>query len=598
MFKSIRWKFVIIYFLLVFIAMILAGVMIIKTFESYNLRDINNKIDDLSNLIMPSLEKIENFEENKERIDGILDNHRNIGFQEEIFIVDKNSNNIVATTSENINIQSEEVLDFNLIVKGFGGETAESNIIIDSGDYVIKTKDKVYPVLYDGENKGIIYIRYNLNELYDNLNNYKKIIVQATILSLITTVVLGSVIAKSIVNPINDVTDKAAKMADGDFDVQVDIKSDDEIGKLGEMFNHLTGELRKSYSDISREKSKMEAIVNYMADGLIAVNNMGEIILVNPKAMDMLGIDEGEFDIHKYNEVISKYSERLLINNIIENNPNWIGSETIAKDDSIYRVNFAPYQNDVGMKKGLVLVMQDVTEQQKLDDMRREFVANVSHELKTPLTSIKSYTETILDGAIEDTDMTKNFLSVVLSEADRMNRLVKDLLQLSNFDSKKIMMHMEYQDIVDLLKKSIMKMDVTAKQMDHKVTLTTTYQSLIAYFDWDRIEQVVLNIIGNAIKYTPRGGKVEVYLMTDDSSVLIKVIDNGDGIHEDALDRLFERFYRVDKARSRDLGGTGLGLSIAKEIVELHEGEIEIDSIVGEGTVVTIRLPLEDYEEV
>jgi len=225
--------------------------------------------------------------------------------------------------------------------------------------------------------------------------------------------------------------------------------------------------------------------------------------------------------------------------------------------------------------------------------MRREFVANVSHELKTPLTSIKSYTETLLDGALEEPDTARHFLNVVDHEADRMTRLVRDLLQLSNFDADSIRFDHEYHDYVDLFRKTIGKLEVTARNKGQSLTLEGAPGELIGYFDYDRIEQVVQNIVSNALKYTPDGGSIVLRAYEEDESMVLEVQDNGVGIPEQDIGRIFDRFYRVDKARSRNLGGTGLGLSIAQEIVHAHNGTIDISSSLGTGTLVRIVIPLE-----
>jgi two-component system sensor histidine kinase VicK len=227
--------------------------------------------------------------------------------------------------------------------------------------------------------------------------------------------------------------------------------------------------------------------------------------------------------------------------------------------------------------------------------MRREFVANVSHELKTPLTSIKSYTETLLSGMLDNKDISERFLNVINSEADRMTRLVRDLLQLSNFDYSQSNLDKYESDIVKLVKQSITKLEMTARGKGQKLELICEYNEMKGFFDHDRLEQVLLNIISNSIKYTGKNGEIKVSLLKEGNRAIIKVKDNGMGIPREDLPRIFERFYRVDKARSRELGGTGLGLSIAREIIKAQNGTIDIYSDVGKGTEVVIKLPLEEY---
>ncbi|MBN2898710.1 MAG: HAMP domain-containing protein, partial [Clostridia bacterium] len=463
------------------------------------------------------------------------------------------------------------------------------NIEIESGNTIIRVMDRVFPIENNGEITGLLYIRYDLKEVFDNLNNSMNVIIQATFLALLITFMIGSIVSKGITDPINEITAKASRMALGHFDQLVEVKSNDEIGKLGEMFNVLTRRLDATLKEISREKSKLETIIHYMDDGLIAVSKDNKIIHLNPKVAEMLDLHENTID--DFNFFISVYDPKLSVRRILDRE-DLVGNEIISFKESIYRVNYAPYKNDKGVFDGIVYVFQDVTEQQKLDEMRKDFVANVSHELKTPLTSIKSYTETILDGMVEDVDMQRQFLEVVNSEADRMTRLVRDLLQLSNFDAKKVVFDKEYHDYNDLINKAVLKLRVTAEQKSQKLTYEAKVDKMEGYFDYDRIEQVVLNIMSNAIKYTPEHGVVDIELREEEAYAVIAIKDNGMGIPAKDIPFVFDRFYRVDKARSREMGGTGLGLSIAREIVEAHGGEIDVQSIVDEGTTMTIYLPL------
>lgn len=589
MFRSIKWRFIVIYFMLVFIGMVISGIFIIQSIEQYNYVNIDNRIDSISNIVLPRISEYDNLNDNAVDIQQILNTYSGFGFREEIFVIDIDSNyTILATNSENRGRDAIDILDFDLIVASSNGKEMQDYVIKDNNYTSLKTRDMAYPVGEENNTRGILYIRYDLAEVYENTSKSKVIIIQSTFLASFITVILGFFIAKSITDPINDVTDKAAKMAAGDFNQVVEVKSGDEIGKLAEMFNYLTKRLKTSLSEISREKSKLEAIINYMDDGLIAVNTDGEIIHLNPKAISMLNFTETSLD---FNKIVGDLNEDLMIENIIKTDDSWLGSSSIKLDDSIYKVSYAPYANEDREKSGIVFVLQDVTEQEKLENMRRDFVANVSHELKTPLTSIKSYTETILDGMVDDPETQREFLTVVSSEADRMNRLVQDLLQLSSFDTENVRLKKEVHDYMALITMSIKKFEVTTKAKNQIIELISDEKDILGRFDYDRIEQVVINILSNAIKYSFDGSTLVVNVDSHGDYVNISVKDNGMGIPEKDLTRIFERFYRVDKARTRAHGGTGLGLSIAKEIIEAHGGLIKIHSAVDIGTTVTISLP-------
>ncbi len=591
MFNSIRWKFTTIYFMLVFIGMIISGVFIVRSFETFNLDEVSVKLDKISELIQPQVEAMKVLDQKSAEIQKIIDNNKSIGLREEIFIISTTNNRILATSTQNVNRNAAEILDFDLIVEGMSGKEGQKTVTIEHEGVLIRTMDLVKPLkMPNGQVNGLLYLRSDLSEMYKIISTAKTIILQATVLACFITVIMGFFIAKTITEPINDVTEKASKMASGDFDQMVEVKSNDEIGKLAEMFNHLTKRLKISVSEISREKSKLEAIIHYMEDGLIAVNTDGNVIHLNPKAVKMLQIAP---NIKNLDDIFVNINEDLLIKNIVQYNEEGIGKRNIHLGESIIRVNYAPFQNDKGLKSGYVFVLQDITEQEKLDRMRRDFVANVSHELKTPLTSIKSYTETILDGVVTDPDTVHEFLEVVNGEADRMTRLVRDLLQLSNFDSKKVSLELNEHDYLKLLRGAVQKLEVTARNKHQALKLITDCETIEGTFDRDRIEQVVLNILSNAIKYTPEGGMIKIFASRNADQVLLKFQDTGMGIPEKDLSRIFERFYRVDKARSRALGGTGLGLSIAKHIVEVHGGMIRIESKVEEGTTVHVNIPLE-----
>ncbi len=581
MFRSIRSRFTIIYILLVFIAMLIAGMFIIQTFENYNLNVASSRLDDIAQIMISELSKIQddNLMTNKEGIQSSIDNHANIGLREEIFIVDFDTQKIIASSAEGISEEASDVLDSELVIQGLLGKEGEKNIEISNA---VRTKDKVYPIHLGGKMVGIMYLRYDLKDIYNSLNQIRMIIFQAILISLAVTIIIGFLISKNITDPINEITVKASKLAEGDFNQLVEVRSEDEIGTLSTTFNFLAYELKKGVSEISKEKSKLEAIIKYMEDGLVAINGEGDVIHSNPKALKLLSID-GEIDDNLIGDLLSIY-----------NSGKGIGSKNMTYRDRILRVNFAPYLDDLSNKMGAVFVLQDITEEEKLDMMRKEFVANVSHELKTPLTSIKSYTETILEGLVDDPEMERTFLNVVSTEADRMSRLVKDLLELSSFDSDTIKLYKDDHNINQLIKNCILKVKVTADQKKQVIIKRLPEEEILAYIDYDKIEQLVLNILSNAIKYTGQEGLIEVDLAQGQSKDFFDIVikDNGMGIPEKDLERIYDRFYRVDKARSRELGGTGLGLSIAKEIVETHGGSIEIKSQFGHGTSVKIALPM------
>lgn len=438
----------------------------------------------------------------------------------------------------------------------------------------------------------VLYFRYYRNEWQGTINTFNNIILSSLFIAFIVAFILGYTLSKTITVPIVRIMHRAQRIAAGDFEQPLEVKSDDEIGKLTSTFNYMAKNLKDTLAEISSEKNKIETILNYMTDGVIAFNLKGEVIHTNPASKKMLGTEE-------FNETFNDYAKKLGLDFTIEDImylENLSSKEVnITVNSRTIRVYFAVFTDEMKKPEGIITVLQDITEQQKLENMRREFVANVSHELRTPLTSIKSYAETLLDGALEDRETSERFLKVINSEADRMTRLVKDLLQLSRLDNNQMQWNMEEISFVDLVRGSVEKMELEARSKGHLLECFVIGDIPEIRADYDRIEQVVLNILSNAIKYTPNGGKITVCVGKTYSEVYVKVADTGIGIPEQDMPRIFERFYRVDKARSREMGGTGLGLAIAREIVEAHSGNISIASEAGKGTEVTVKLSISGH---
>lgn len=594
--SSVRWRIVLIYFLLVFIAMTIVSVFLLDQMKNYQINSLKENLTKTiseSNLLA-SLGKYTDLNEKTKEIQANLNENWSRSFSEELSVVCDDFI-ICASTNQNIVGRSAaDVFDSGIIVNMFmTKENGESDSVI-SGD--IPVKNLCYPIISEatGEISGAVYVRVDLSSINSFLSQSKLIFIQAMFIALIVTVFLGFVIARSITVPINNVTRTVQRMSQGDFSQTVEVKSDDEIGQLAEMFNLLREKLDFTLSEISNEKNKLETILTYMADGLVAIDLDGAIIHANPAAREMLGIEESE-DLTgtTYESLLGHLSEGMKLATIKENCIDDGGQDTFNYGATTYAVRYDRFKDDDGQDVGIIIIMQDITERQKLENMQKDFVANVSHELKTPLTTIKSYTETLLDGALDDKDTAVKFLNIVDMEADRMNRLVKDLLQLSRLDYRQEKWNIKENNIIALINMAITKVEMTAKQKHQQLNkFYNAEDDIRVLIDRDRFEQVIMNILSNAIKYTQNGGRIDVDAQVQESTVVVSVRDNGIGVEENEIPRIFERFYRVDKARSRAMGGTGLGLAITKQIVEEHHGKIEAESKAGKGTKITITLPL------
>lgn len=438
----------------------------------------------------------------------------------------------------------------------------------------------------DGADRYIVYVKDTKQEASDLTWAMIVIIIKALVVALLISALLSYLLAKTITAPIKNITNGALKIASGDFSGKLTVASKDEIGTLTETFNDMADELEETLRHIETERSRLSTMFLYMNDGVVAFSGDGTLTHINKTATQMLAA--------QYTPEESEFGDMLekLINMDFKAVKESVSSAPFDVDievnGRIYTCNFAQYVDSASDGDGVLAVLHDVTEQEEIDRSRREFIANVSHELRTPITNVKSYTETILENDDLDEESRKRFLGVVLSESDRMIHIVKDLLLLSKFDSRKIEMKPEVFDIRQVTHRVADAMSIQAQKSGITLVYCAEEDVPSIFADKARIEQVVVNIVSNAIKYTPEGGTVSVLCTTDGDNAVVRITDSGIGIPAEDLPHIFERFYRVDKARSRKMGGTGLGLAIAKEIVDGHGGTITIDSVYKEGTTVTI----------
>ena len=407
---------------------------------------------------------------------------------------------------------------------------------------------------------------------------------------VILALLFSAVVSKVIVTPLKKMERSMKNVAAGkilDNRHLKDISSFSEINDLTAAYTQMMELIRKNHFDLNSQQSKTEIILEHIADGVVAFSIKGQVVHINKPAIRMLELSEVD-------DSFEKITKKLKINvdfNQVVYLSNYKSIESkITVGENVLNVIFAPFFSNSLTPMGVIMMVRNITENVRLDNMRKEFVSNVSHELKTPLTSIKGYSETIMNGDLTYEEVEK-FSRVINQEANRMGRLVSDLLQLSRFDYKKVNWKKMMFSLDDLAMSVCEKMKFVAGEKNHKLECIVTVKPPKVYADRDAIEQVIVNIITNSIKYTPDYGEIKVYVGSINSNAYIKVVDNGIGIPQNDLQRIFERFYRVDKARSRKMGGTGLGLSIVKEIIDGNEGTIDIKSVVDVGTEVIITLP-------
>lgn len=598
-FKSLQLKMIVIFFAFVLVSMIAAGTFstlkmeqiyyrgfaeeMLNTISSFgiNINNIGNDLEyegvNYEELEKENLQKIYNNFRAYFSLNNISRSGKIIGKNGDILFSSEDTNELSNSALKCINDAKVNSMNYSVC-----DDLENKNYLFA---YVIKHKvDKQENIEY------IILVEQSKDYIYNQLNEVRIIYGTAIVIIAFIGIVVSIVFASNITKPIETLTKEAEKIAKGDIEsvrLPDRNKAGYEISKLIETFSGMTTQIKNNLNEISSEKNKLETILLHLTDGVLAFNLNGEIMHANLAAKKIFKLKGNE----TFTQIFSKYKIDINMEKIIYLD-DWTSSEQmVSVDDTFVNMFFAPFRDEKERASGVIVVIQDTTKQAKLDDMRKEFVANVSHELKTPLTSIKTYTETILDQDIDKESETK-FLNVILTEANRMTRLVSDLLQLTKFDYKKVAWNKVEFDLPELVKQICEKHKIQADTKNQILDCFVTSNVPAVNADRDGIEQVVTNILTNSIKYTPDGGNIKVYVGSVHDDAYIKIIDNGIGIPKEDLPRVFERFYRVDKARSREMGGTGLGLPIAKEIIEANGGSIDMKSEIGKGTEVIIKVPL------
>ena len=464
---------------------------------------------------------------------------------------------------------------------------AENGRVGDESDITADFMDVAIPIP-EGEPDYIVYI-LDSKETVSGLNTQLfMIIMQALVIGLLISLLLSFLLSKTMVGPIEKLTAGAEKVAAGDFESRLPVESTDEIGILTGTFNEMASVLQQTLAAVENERTKLDTLFLHMTDGVVAFDHTGKLIHRNPAAVTMLGRTLGEDS--RYDQLFGSLYPMEQI--LALHRPDYAEAQQVV-GDRMLELYLAPFSSDQE-KGGVLIVLHDVTEQHRNEERRKEFVANVSHELRTPLTNVRSYAETLrsAEGDIPQ-EMENSFLDIIISETDRMTHIVQDLLTLSRLDAGNTEMRFApfsfRESVANVCRANAME----ARRHSHTLTCTLAENMPEISGDRQRLEQVVTNILGNAIKYTPDGGHIAVTGGGSGRSVWVEVTDDGIGIPEKDRDRIFDRFYRVDKARSRESGGTGLGLSIAKEIVERHHGSLRLVPREGRGTTIRLVLPID-----
>ncbi|MFB7352283.1 cell wall metabolism sensor histidine kinase WalK, partial [Bacillus thuringiensis] len=514
----------------------------------------------------------------------------------EIRVIDDRQRILATSELENQNLIGQRS-NTDLVRRAISAETLFDIIKLDN-----KTRNRVWVLANpiragagpDDEIIGVLYIEANIESVFEQMNEINRIFLGGTAMSLVFTIFLGILVARTITQPIADMRKQAQAMAKGNYSRKVRVYGTDEIGQLAVTFNHLTNRLQEAQSTTDAERRKLDSVLSNMTDGVIATDRKGRIILINDPALQLLHISR---DITLGRPIASvlgidqEYSFEDLIHMSDAINLNFSTSDA----PYILRANFSVIQKETGFINGLITVLHDITEQEKIEMDRREFVSNVSHELRTPLTTMRSYLEALADGAWKDENIAPTFLNVTQTETERMIRLVNDLLQLSRMDSSDYELNKDIVLFNSFFNRIIDRFEMSKSD---KVQFARLFPETSFYveIDTDKVTQVIDNIISNAIKYSPDGGNIRFGFTGQGDMLKVMISDDGMGIPKENVGRIFDRFYRVDRARARSMGGTGLGLAIAREMIEAHGGKIWAESEEGQGTTIFFTLPYDADE--
>ena len=584
MLRSLHMKLVMIMVLLILSLMTVVGAFLINSVMAFYLEDFYNQMSDVfsrESLTRDLTTATQGEEDGAKAILAILETYSGElgldGYSRTLFILDGETGEYLAGNNDeagkNLSYDSSNLTH----ALATGEDSSSPNMAADYMDVAV--------TLERGGSPYVIYVLDNKSTVNSLISQMFVLILESLVFGLVISILLSFLLSKTMIIPIQRLTEGAIRVAHGDFSRKIQVASRDEIGVLTDTFNDMAGQLQDTLRQVENERNKLDTLFLHMTDGVVAFSRDGAVIHSNPAAEEMLGRSITHEATYK-----ELFGDLTPLENVLQV-PDYLEEESQV-GERFLQLLLAPFDRD--RQGGVLVVLHDVTQQRKNQEMQREFVANVSHELRTPLTNIRSYAETLSDSAGDLPAATeKKFLGVILNESDRMTHIVQDLLTLSRFDSGKDDLHLVRFPFDVAVQDLYNAVYMEAQRHDHKMKLRLEPDLPSIVADRERVVQVMMNIVSNSIKYTPNGGHILISAGREGDKVWMQVDDDGIGIPPKDRPRIFERFYRVDKARSRQSGGTGLGLSIAKEIVDRHEGVLELVDRDGPGLSVRMELKIE-----
>ena len=604
-YQSIKFKIALVFALMLMLTLECVGAVFVRQLEHQNLNTFKQTIE-LPSYVDNSLsEQLVNTNHKKanQKIRKILAevNNNNIS---EIRVID--SQGVVRGTSnfDNRNMIGQKTTE-QMVKATLVNNRSHTENVYDNSNHT-RYYVNIIPLVDNSNNNvvGVVYLRASLESVYSNINSITLIYLSAALITIVIGLLLAIIISQEITRPIEEMRKQTLRIARGDFSGQVRVMGNDELGQLAGAVNNLSVRVEEAQESSNSERRRLDSVLSHMSDGVLATDRRGNVTIVNNMALQLLGVEHDDELIGKsiidVLDIRHDYTVRQLVNS---EQKEMILDMSNSGSNLILNAYFSPIQRESGFVSGLVCVLHDVTSQQKEEQERKEFVSNVSHELRTPLTSVKSYVEALSDGAWQDKEIAPQFLKVVQDETERMIRMINDLLSLSRMDAGTTKLNLEYVNINELFNYILNRFDMIIKKEEDpkkkKYTIERffTKKDLWVEIDTDKFTQVIDNIMNNAIKYSPDGGVITARLLETHNHVIMSISDQGLGIPRKDLSHIFDRFFRVDKARSRKQGGTGLGLAISKEVVNMLGGQIWVDSVEGKGSTFYISLPYVPYEE-
>ena len=445
----------------------------------------------------------------------------------------------------------------------------------------------------NGELIGMIRTSLPLNSINETMVVFWRGLAVFLAIILVIAAFTATILSRSITRPVTDIIKVTKRLGEKDYSSRVHTEVTGEIGELSHSVNELAANLQNQMRALHENEQQLSTILSNMVSGVMLVNQEGQILMINSAMERFLEQHNQHIVGQHYTDFDDNLNLGQYIAEVFEDNEKIheeITSENLSKN--VYDSHFGPFYGNGWKQRGVIIVLHDITNLKRLEKMRSDFVANVSHELKTPVTSVKGFSETLLGGEVKDEATARSFLEIIYNESERLDRLIRELLHLSRIENKVTPLNLNNVDLVSLIHRITQTLSKSISEKSLEVTLPLSTEEVIIEGDSDRLNQILLNLIANSINYTSEGGKIDISMEVTEDDVRIYISDTGIGIPEESVPRVFERFYRVDKARSRNSGGTGLGLAIVKHLVDSHQGDITVTSTEGEGTTFTVTFPL------